>query len=81
MLHSKSLDGFFSTVPSPTSAGIFVRVFGEHGDPERVVEPPGDRICDNISKKSSLNDRARRANLLPRDLPQTEDSPEKKKNK
>lgn len=51
--------------------------FGEHGEPERVAEPLGERICDMISRKSSLKDLARRASRFPRDLPQTGESPEK----
>lgn len=80
MLHSKSLDGFLSDVPSTMSAAL-VRGFGEHGDAERVVEPPDERICDIISRKSSLKDLARRANRLPRDLPQTGESPLARQNK
>lgn len=73
MLHSKSFDGFFSGVPSTISAAL-VRIFGEHGDPERAPELPDERICDIISRKSSLKDLARRAKRLPRDLPQTGES-------
>jgi hypothetical protein len=44
-----------------------VRFLGEWGDPERCpLPPPGDRICDKISKKSSLKERARRASFPPR---------------
>lgn len=33
------------------------------------ADPPGERICESFSRKSSLKERARRANLPPRGLP------------
>jgi len=67
---SRSRRGFFSMAPSTVSmlATLWlVRVLGEWGDPARCVfPPPGDRICDKISRKSSLKERARRASFPPR---------------
>lgn len=74
-LHSKSFEGFLSVVHSRDSV-VFALFLGEDGDAERPTEPPGDRICDMISRKSSLNDLARRASRFPRDFPQTGESPE-----
>ena len=67
---SRSRRGFFSMAPSTVSMLAtfwLVRVLGEWGDPARCVfPPPGDRICDKISRKSSLKERARRASFPPR---------------
>jgi hypothetical protein len=73
----RSRRGFLSSCSAAVPRGSR-GVLGEEGEtalvapalpPPPPTPPPGERICESFSRKSSLKERARRANLPPRAFP------------
>lgn len=74
----RSRRGFLSRVASAHPGALLSRgVRGEEGEAALVAAPlpppplplPGERMWESFSRKSSLNERARRASLPPRAFP------------
>lgn len=74
----RSRRGFLSRVASVHPGALLSRgVRGEEGEAALVAAPlpppplplPGERMWESFSRKSSLNERARRASLPPRAFP------------